>query len=114
MRALKWVFGILVLAGLAVGGYVVWERLSRVETTDDAQIDGAIFPLSPRLAGHVIKVNVHDQSAVKAEDVLVQLDPRDFEVALAKARAELADAEATLAGARSDIPVTSVSTASVL
>jgi membrane fusion protein (multidrug efflux system) len=114
MRALKWVLGILVLAGLAAGGYTVWERLSRVETTDDAQIDGAIFPMSPRVKGHVMQVNVHDQAAVKAEDVLVQLDPRDFEIALAKARAELADAEATLAGARSDVPVTSVSTASAL
>jgi len=114
MRALNWVLGILVLAVLAAGGYTVWERLSRVETTDDAQIDGAIFPMSPRVKGHVMQVNVHDQAAVKAEDVLVQLDPRDFEIALAKARAELADAEATLAGARSDVPVTSVSTASAL
>ena len=114
MRAFKWVVGILILAGIAFGGYTVWERLSRVETTDDAQIDGAIYPLSTRVAGHVIKVNPHDQQAVKAEDILVQLDPRDFEVALAKARAELADAEATLAGARSDVPVTSVSTASTL
>jgi len=114
MRALKWVLGILVLAGIATGGYIVWERLSRVETTDDAQIDGSIFPLSPRVAGHVIKVAVHDQAAVKADDVLVQLDPRDFEVAVAKAKAELADAQATLASARSDIPVLSVSTASAL
>jgi len=114
MRVFKWVVGVLVIAGLAAGGYNVWERLSRVETTDDAQIDGAIFPLSTRVAGHVIKVNPHDQAAVKAEDVLVQIDPRDFEIAVAKARAELADAEATLAGARSDVPVTSVSTASAL
>ena len=114
MRAAKWVFGALVLAGLAFGGYSVWERLSRVETTDDAQIDGSIFPMSPRVKGHVIKAAFHDQAAVKAEDVLVQLDPRDFEIALSKARADLADAEATLAGARSDVPVTSVSTASAL
>jgi membrane fusion protein (multidrug efflux system) len=114
MKALKWIVAVLVLAGLAAGGVVVWKRLSRVETTDDAQIDGSIFPMSPRVAGHVIKVAVQDQSAVKAGDVLVQLDPRDFEVALSKAQAELADAEATLSAARSDIPVTSVSTASVL
>lgn len=114
MRALKWVVGVIVLAGLAVGGYIVWEHFSRVETTDDAQIDGSIFPLSPRVKGHVIQVTVQDQASVKAGDVLVQLDPRDFEVALAKARAELTDAEATLAGARSDVPVTSVSTASAL
>ena len=114
MRTLKLGFGILVLAGLATGGYILWERLSRVESTDDAQIDGSIFPLSTRLAGHVTQVHVRDQAIVKAGDVLVQLDPRDFEVALAKARAELADAEATLSGARSDIPVTSVATASTL
>jgi len=114
MKVLKWVVGVLVLAGLVFGGYTVWERLSRVETTDDAQVDGAIYPLSPRVAGHVIKVNPHDQQAVKADEILVQLDPRDFEVAVAKARAELADAEATLASARSDIPVLSVSTASAL
>jgi membrane fusion protein (multidrug efflux system) len=114
MKALKWVIGVLVLAGLAFAGYRVWEHLSRVETTDDAQIDGSIFPLSPRVAGHVIKVAVQDQAAVKADDVLVQLDPRDFEIAVAKARAELADAEATLASVRSDIPVLSVSTASAL
>jgi len=114
MRAWKWIVGILVLAGLAVGGYVVWERLSRVESTDDAQIDGSIFPVSPRVKGHVIEVRVQDQAAVKANDILVQLDPRDFEVALDKARAELADAEATLTSARTDIPVTTVSTASVL
>jgi membrane fusion protein, multidrug efflux system len=114
MKVLKWVVGFLVLGGLAVAGYTVWERLSRVETTDDAQIDGSIFPMSPRVKGHVIQVAVQDQASVKAEDVLVQLDPRDFEVSLAKARAELADAEATLAGARSDVPVTSVSTASAL
>jgi len=114
MKVLKWVVGVLVLAGLAFAGYTVWERLSRVETTDDAQVDGSIFPLSPRVAGHVIKVTPQDQAAVKADDVLVQLDPRDFEVAVAKARAELADAEATLASARSDIPVLSVSTASAL
>jgi len=114
MKALKWVLGILVIAGLAAGGYIVWERFSRVESTDDAQIDGSIFPLSPRVAGHVIKVAVQDQAAVKADEVLVQLDPQDFEIALDKARAGLADAEATLASARSDIPVLSVSTASTL
>ena len=114
MRVLKWAVALLVLAGLAVGGYITWQHYSRIETTDDAQIDGSIFPLSPRVSGHVIEVTVHDQASVKAEDVLVQLDPRDFEVALNKARAELADAEATLVSARNDVPVTSVSTASAL
>ncbi len=114
MRVLKWAVGLLLLAGLAAGGYLTWKHYSRIETTDDAQIDGSIFPLSPRVGGHVIQVTVQDQAAVKAEDILVQLDPRDFEVAVDKARAELADAEATLASARTEVPVTSVSTASAL
>jgi membrane fusion protein (multidrug efflux system) len=114
MKVLKWAVGLIFLIGLAVGGYIVWQRLSRVESTDDAQIDGAVYPLSPRVKGHVIEANVHDPSAVKEGQVLVRLDPSDFEVALAKARAELADAEAALSGARNDIPVTTVSAASAL
>ena len=73
MKAFKWVLGVIVIAGLAVGGYIVWERLSRVETTDDAQVDGSVFPLSPRVAGHVIKVAVQDQAAVKANTAAQEL-----------------------------------------
>ncbi len=112
--ALKWVLALALLAGIALGSYVLWERLSRVESTDDAQIDGTIAPISARIAGHVAAVLVGDNQEVKAGQVLVELDKRDLEVALAKARAELADAQAVLQGARTDVPVATAATTSTL
>jgi membrane fusion protein (multidrug efflux system) len=110
----KWAVALVILGALATGVYTVWERLSRVESTDDAQIDGTIAPVSPRLAGSVTEVLVQDEQPVKAGQVLVQLDKRDYEVALARAKADLADAEAAVVAARSDVPVTSASTSSNL
>ena len=54
LRVVKWVLALAVLIGVAVAAYVIWERLSRVESTDDAQIDGTIVPISSRIAGYVI------------------------------------------------------------
>jgi membrane fusion protein, multidrug efflux system len=108
------VLGLLVLIALAGGGYRIWAELARVESTDDAQIDGNINPVSARIAGQVVKVLVEDQQYVKAGDVLVELDRGDYEVAAAKARADLAEAVANLESQRTDVPITSVTTASVL
>jgi membrane fusion protein (multidrug efflux system) len=85
-----------------------------VESTDDAQIDGTIVPLSSRITGNVVGVMAQDEVAVKAGDVLVQLDPKDLQVAVAKAQADLADAEANLDSARSDVPAASVSSSSTI
>jgi membrane fusion protein (multidrug efflux system) len=112
--AIKWVVILAVLAGLGVGGYIIWQRLSVVESTDDAQIDGTIVPLSSRITGNVVGVMAQDEVAVKAGDVLVQLDPKDLQVAVAKAQADLADAEANLDSARSDVPAASVSSSSTI
>jgi membrane fusion protein (multidrug efflux system) len=59
-------------------------------------------------------VLVEDQSFVKAGDVLVRIDPKDFEVAVAKAEADLAEAESSLVGSRADVPIISTNTASQL
>src|SRR5579862_376816 len=99
LTMVKWAFGLAVLGGLAVTGYIVWERLSRVETTDDAQIDGTIVPVSSRIAGNVIAVLVGDEQYVKMGDVLLRLDPRDHEVARMRAQADLANAEGNLLAA---------------
>ena len=61
----------LFLAILAVGGYYLWRYFSTYETTDDAQIDGNINPISARISGYIIGVLVEDQQRVKAGDVLV-------------------------------------------
>jgi membrane fusion protein, multidrug efflux system len=111
---IKWVVALAVLAGLGVGGYILWQRLSVTESTDDAQIDGTIVPLSSRITGNVVAVMAQDEVAVKAGDVLVQLDTKDLQVAVAKAQADLADAEANLASARSDVPAASVSSTSTM
>ena len=98
-------------AGLIVvvargGRYYLWKYLNTYETTDDAQIDGHINAISARISGNVMEVLAEDEQYVKAGDVLVSIDPRDYEVALAKAEADLADAEAALESSRIDIPIT--------
>ncbi len=105
---------VVVIALLAYGGYAIWKDLSKVESTDDAQIDGEIHAISSRVSGHVVEVMVEDQQIVKAGQMLVQLDRKDYEVAVAKAKADLADAVAGLLSSRTDVPITSVTTASTL
>lgn len=112
--AIKWVVVLAILAGLGLAGYRVWQQLSVEESTDDAQIDGTIVPLSARIGGNVVAVMAQDETPVKAGDVLVQLDTKDLEVALAKAQADLADAQASLDSARSDVPAASVSSSSTI
>jgi membrane fusion protein (multidrug efflux system) len=105
--------GVLLIA-LAVGGYFLWQYLSSYESTDDAQIDGHINAISARISGHLSEVLVEDSQIVKAGDVLVRIDPRDYEVAVSKAEADLADAQASLQSARTDLPIVSTTTASTL
>jgi membrane fusion protein (multidrug efflux system) len=94
---------------LAVIAFFVW-RSSGKQTTDDAQIDGHITQVSARVGGTVLQVHVNDNQVVKAGDLLVELDPRDYQVAVDRAKAELADAQASAAAATSGIPITEVST----
>jgi membrane fusion protein (multidrug efflux system) len=103
--------GVVVLLLLAAG-IGLWLYFRQYESTDDAQIDGHVHPISSRVAGYVLKVNVDDNQYVHAGDVLVEIDPRDYDTALAKAQAELADAEASAQAQSINVPVTSVSTSS--
>ena len=104
----------LIVAVLGVAGYYVWRHFNTFETTDDAQVDGHINAISARISGNVVEVLATDEKYVKAGDVLVRIDPKDYESALAKAEADLADAEAALETSRIDIPITNISTASQL
>jgi len=107
---------ILALAGLVVvvGGFFLWRYLSTYESTDDAQVDVHLYPVSSRISGYVIKVNVGDNQYVEKGAVLVEIDPKDYEVAEAQARASLANAEATAQSLNITVPITSVSTSSQL
>ncbi|MGA2591331.1 MAG: HlyD family secretion protein [Bryobacteraceae bacterium] len=104
----------IVIVLVLVGGYFAWKHFNAYESTDDAQIDGHINAISARINGNVIQVLTDDERYVKAGDVIVRIDPRDYEVAVAKAEADLADAEAALQGSRTDVPITSTNTASQL
>ncbi|HXX18124.1 MAG TPA: HlyD family secretion protein [Candidatus Acidoferrum sp.] len=97
---------------LLVGGFFAWRYFSSYESTDDAQVDGHLMPISARISGYVLKVNVDDNQYVHAGDVLVEVDPRDYQVAADQARAEAANAEATARSLGIDVPVTSVNTTS--
>src|SRR6202140_3135164 len=113
-RVARYVVAAVVVVVLAVARNDLWKVVNAYETTDDAQIDGHINAVSGRVTGNVIEVRAEDEQYVKAGDVLVRLDPRDYEVALAKAQADLGDAEAALDSSRIDIPIVTATTASQL
>ncbi len=98
---------------LLVIGVAVWDRTTadRV-STDDAQVDARVTQISSRVGGTVTKVAVNDNQFVETGAVLIELDPGDYQVAVDKARAELADAEATAVAAQNTIPITSTTAAS--
>jgi membrane fusion protein (multidrug efflux system) len=102
----------LLLAGVIVGGGLfLWNSLAW-ESTDDAQVDGHIMPLSARINGYVLEVPVIEGQLVHAGDVLVTIDPKDYKIALEQARATFEDAQASAASSRFNIPITSVTTRS--
>jgi membrane fusion protein (multidrug efflux system) len=107
---------IRILAGalvVAVLGVAVWLWLTAGrESTDDAQVDAHVSQIAPRISGTVTKVAVNDNQLVDAGAVLVELDPRDYQVAVDKTRAELADAEASAIAAQNNVPITSTTAAS--
>jgi membrane fusion protein (multidrug efflux system) len=112
-KRLRSVLIVLVILA-AIGGFFLWRYFSVRESTDDAQIEGHVHPMAARVGGTVVNVAVKDNQWVEAGAVLVQLDPKDYQVALDRARADLAEAEATLAGSRTGVPITSTDTSSVL
>jgi len=94
-------------------GAGVWYRLTRGrESTDDAQIDSHVTQVSARVAGTIVRVAVEDNQTVDAGAMLVGLDPRDYQVAVDRARAELADAEAAAQAAQTNVPITSTTASS--
>jgi len=99
---------------LIVGSLFLWRYLSSYESTDDAQVDVHLYPVSARISGYVVKVNVNDNQWVEKGDVLVEIDPRDYEVAVNRAQADLANAEATARSLNITVPITSVNTTSQL
>jgi membrane fusion protein, multidrug efflux system len=99
---------------VVVGGVFLWRYLSSYESTDDAQVDVHLYPVSARISGYVIAVNVDDNQWVEKGKVLVEIDPKDYQVAVAQARANLANSEATAQSLNITVPITTVNTSSQL
>jgi membrane fusion protein (multidrug efflux system) len=97
------------LVVLAVAALLWWLHARKFEDTDDAQVDGYITAVSPRVPGTVVRVSVEDNQTVKQGDLLVELDTADLEVAMAQALAAEAQAEAAVAEEQPAVSITATS-----
>lgn len=103
---------LILLVSIAVVG--TWWYLGGREVTDDATVEGAIHPVSPRVSGAVRRVLVDDNEVVEAGTLLVELDPTAFLVRLDRANADLAEALAVSEAASVGVPISSTTTESEL
>lgn len=103
----------LALTGMGYGGYL-WHYSRTHVSTDDAYVASHIAPVSARITGTVSEVLVDDNKDVKAGDLLLRLDAKDYETALAQARAAVAAAAADLENARVNVPLTDETTRSLV
>lgn len=104
---------LIVIAVLVVAIIVaipVYAYYSVRESTDDAQVDGHVIPISPRIGGNVLSVLISDNQTVRAGQELVRLDPADFKVAVAQAEAQLSGSEADTLESEQNVPVTNITT----
>jgi membrane fusion protein, multidrug efflux system len=90
---------LLVAAAVAVPG---WRYLSSYEDTDDAQVDGHIIAVSSRINGTIVGVYVVDTQPVREGQLLAEIDPADYVVAIEGARARLGQAQAQVESAKAD------------
>jgi membrane fusion protein (multidrug efflux system) len=109
----RWIF-LAALVVLIVGSVLLWHYMSGFESTDDAQVDVHLYPVSARISGYIQNVNVGDNQWVDTGSPLVEIDPTDYQVALARAQAALATSEAAAKSLNIDVPVSSVDTSSQL
>ena len=106
-RVLLAVVLILVAAGALVG----WKMLSEGESTDDARVDGHVYPVSAKIGGTVDSVEVVENQVVEAGAILLHIDDRNYRIALQKAEADLASAMAHHREIQTQLPMSSVEAA---
>src|ERR1700723_2270370 len=101
-----WAAALLLLAAVIVGGGLfLWNSLAW-ESTDDAQVNGHVMPLSARINGYVLEVPVMEGQLVHAGDLLVTIDPNDYKIAVEQAQATFSDAQASAISSRFNVPIT--------
>jgi membrane fusion protein (multidrug efflux system) len=111
---IKVLFFLVFVTAAVIGGMRLWNYLESYESTDDAQIDGDIYAVTSRISGTIKSVYVEDNQQVKTGQLLVELDPADYNVSLEQARAALNESRTQVAVARPNVPITSVTTESTL
>lgn len=95
---------LVVLAALAAAGYFIWlVYFHPYETTDDAFVDARSFSVAAKVSGYVSEVPVTDNQHVKAGDVILKIDPRDYQIALDQANGQVGVAKAAIASAEAQI-----------
>ena len=102
----------VLLAGLAGTGYWLYAR--QFEETDDAFVDGNVYPVAAKVAGQIRVVRADDNQPVNAGDVLAEIDARDLTAKLNQANAALDAAKAEAEAARTDVDLTRANTAAML
>jgi membrane fusion protein (multidrug efflux system) len=103
-RAIVGLAALVAIGILGWGGWA-WYQAGSVVSTDDAYVEGTISPVSAKVAGHIVEQLVRDNQAVQANDILLRVDPRDYEARLDQARAAVAVAEANVRAARAELPL---------
>jgi membrane fusion protein (multidrug efflux system) len=103
------IIGIVVLL---VAAFFIYRYVTSYESTDDAEVDGHINSISARISGHVSKLDIVDNQYVQAGQVLVEIDPADYQVAYDRAKADYEDAQAAASAAGVNVPITDVNTTS--
>jgi membrane fusion protein, multidrug efflux system len=98
----------VVLGVVAIGGLLFWLHARQFETTDDAQVDAHLNAISSRIEGTIVRVYVEDNQIVRPGDPLVGLDPRDYQVSLDQALAQLAQARSMVFAQQPNVPLTQV------
>ncbi|MBB5330641.1 HlyD family secretion protein [Tunturiibacter gelidoferens] len=99
---------IAVIILLVIGAGIFYWRSTFSEDTDDAQVDGDLYQVSSRVTGQVIKVYVEDNQQIKVGDPIAEIDPRDYQVALEQAQANLASSQAAAIQATVNVPIIGV------
>jgi membrane fusion protein (multidrug efflux system) len=100
------------IALLVIVGVLFYWHSTYYEDTDDAQISGHIDQLSSRVVGHVVAVDVNEDQKVQAGQLLVEIDPRDYQDALDQAQAVMQSKESAWHAAQQNVPVQSTSSSS--
>jgi membrane fusion protein (multidrug efflux system) len=108
-RVLTVLAGVAVLAGL-VWGITAWVHAQAHVSTDDAYVESAIAPLAAKVAGHVVELLVDDNQHVKPGDLLLRIDPRDYQAKYDQAKAAVGVAAASYDAVRSETQLTREST----